>query len=120
MHPVRIRTLFAMLAALAVTMAMPAVAPAAVARVATVGKFPTIAPTNAPTSDPTTVAKSSDGRYRKSAGALRAAQAKFCADVKLIHDWNEGVLDQRWSQDALVAMFQSRNAAERNGCAWAQ
>ena len=119
MHPVRIRTLFAMLAALAVCMAMPSVAPAAVARVATVGKYPIIAPTNAPTSDPT-VAKSNDRRYKKTARALRAAQAKFCVDMKLIHDWNEKVLDQRWSQDAMTAMFQSEIFAVRNGCAWAQ
>ena len=121
MHPVRVRTLFALLGALAVCMALPSVAPAAVARVATVGKYPTIAPTNAPTSDPSTVAMPNEGRYSQSTEArLRAAQAKFCADMKLIHDWNEEVLDQRWSQDAMLAMFQSKNAAERNSCAWAK
>ena len=94
--------------------------PAGSASVAIVGKYPTNAPTNAPTSDPTAVGKSSDGRYTKSAVARRAAHAKFCANLKLTHDWAEDFLAGRWSQDAMVAMFQSEIDAARNGCAWAQ
>jgi hypothetical protein len=94
--------------------------PLGTAGVAIVGKYPTIAPTNAPTSDPTTVAKSSDGRYTKGAGARKAAQATFCANLKLTHNWAQGILAGRWSQDAMVAMFQSEIDAARNSCAWAK
>jgi hypothetical protein len=60
-------------------------------------------------------------RYSRTAPArLRAAQAKFCANTKLIHDRNEEALDQGWSQDAMVALFQSEIVAKRRGCAWVQ
>lgn len=64
--------------------------------------------------------ESSDGRYKRNAGAGRAAQAKVCANLNLTHNWARGILSGRWSQDAMVAMFQSEIDAARTGCAWAK
>jgi hypothetical protein len=64
--------------------------------------------------------ESSDGRYTRSARARRAARAWFCWNLKHTHDWAEGILAGRWSQDVMVAMFQSEIDAARTGCAWAK
>ena len=88
------------------------------ARAETLSNYSTIAPTNAPTSDPTAVAKSSYGRYTNSAGARTAARAKFCANLKLTHDWAAGILAGRWSQDVMVEMLLSEINGLGYGCSW--